>query len=351
MDIYVLNTDLERIGIIDNYISLIWTKRYYKPGDFEMYLPASVEMLEILKHNYYLMREDDDRIMIIERVEIKTDAENGDHIIISGRSAESLLSRRIVWEQTNLSGTVESCIRQIIDENCITTTASDARRKIPLLSLGTETGFTETMTQQLRGDNVAEWLETVCMKYGWGWKIVIENNNFVFYLYAGADRTYGNAAGNTFVVFSPDYDNLINSNYAHDTTNFKNAALVLGEGEGAARRGVAAELIGGSYLNRYEMYVDARDVSSNDGEIPIHEYYELLLERGTQALSENTITELFDGEVDPGSYKCKSDYDIGDIIQIKNEYSIEGTTRIIEIIETDDDTGYKIVPTLQEWEV
>lgn len=352
MDIYVLNTDLERIGIIDTYVSLIWTKRYYKPGDFELYVPASVEILEILKHNNYLQRDDDDRIMIIERLEIKTDAENGNYIIASGRSAESLIARRIVWKQTNLSGTVESCIRQIIDENCITTTATDARRKIPLLKLGTESGFTETMTQQLRGDNVAEWLETVCMTYGWGWKITLDGGEFVFSLINGIDRTYENAAGTPYVTFSPDFDNLVNSNYVHDTTNFKNSALVLGEGEGTARRGISAGLIGDSYLNRYEVYVDARDVSSNDGEIPVHEYYELLLERGTQVLSESTITELFDGEVDyTGIYKYKSDYDIGDIIQIENEYGIKATSRIIEIIEKDDETGYSVTPTLQAWEV
>ena len=37
MDLYILNTKFEAIAILDYYESLIWTERYYREGDFEIY--------------------------------------------------------------------------------------------------------------------------------------------------------------------------------------------------------------------------------------------------------------------------------------------------------------------------
>lgn len=348
MDIYVLNKSLERIGVIDSYNSLIWVKRYYKAGDFELFLPATVKNFELLQEDFYLQRDDDDRAMIIETLQLQTDAELGNHIIVSGRSLESILSRRVIWSQTNLKDTVENAIHKVIFDNCIG--RQQTARRISLLDLAPVNGYTETIEQQTTGDNIAEWLETVCRTYGYGWKITIKDGRFVFSLYKGIDRTYGNAAGNPFVVFSPDFDNLINSNYIKDKQNYKNCALVSGEGNGKTRISVG---VGTAWdLERYEMFIDARDLSTNDGEITTEEYQLLLAERGKQKLAEQAITTAFDGEVDAeGVYTYKKDFDIGDIVQAENEYGIKAKSRIVEIIENEDESGRRTVPTLEEWEV
>lgn len=347
MDIYVLNKALERIGVIDEYSSLIWTKRYYSAGDFELYLPASVELFALLQEDFYLQRTDDDRAMIIETIQLQTDAELGNHIIVSGRSVESILARRVIWNQLNFNSTVETAIRRVITENCIS--PADTARIISRLELAAPSGFIEKIQQQTRGDNIAEWLETVCRTYGYGWKITINNGRFVFSIFKGADRTYGNAEGNPFVVFSPKFDNLVNSNFLFDKQNYKNAALILGEGEGIARK---SQSIGTTAdLDRYEIYVDARDVSSNNGEIAAEEYDELLTEKGKQQLAEQAITTGFDGEVDAdGVYTYKKDFEIGDIVQIENEYGIAATARVVEIIENEDESGKRTVPTFEKWE-
>lgn len=348
MDIYVLNKSLEKIGIIDEYTSLIWTKRYYTAGDFELYVPASVALFELLQEDFYLQRTDDDRAMIIETIQLQTDAEEGNYIIVSGRSVESILARRVIWNQTILNDTVENAIRQVITENCIS--PADTARKIYGLELAAPSGFGEALQQQTRGDVISEWLETVCRTYGYGWKITTNDGRFIFSIFKGADRTYGNAAGNPFVVFSPDFDNLINSNYMKDKQNYKNAALILGEGEGTARKSAVVGTAEG--LERYEIYVDARDISSNNGAISEGEYNNLLSERGKQSIAEQAITTAFDGEIDAnGVYTYKKDFDIGDIVQIKNDYGIEAKSRIVEIIENDDESGRHFVPTLEKWEV
>lgn len=347
MDIYVLNKSLEKIGIIDEYTSLIWTKRYYTAGDFELYVPASVALFELLQEDFYLQRTDDDRAMIIETIQLQTDAEEGNYIIVSGRSVESILARRVIWNQTILNDTVENAIRQVITENCIS--PADTARKINGLELAAPSGFGEALQQQTRGDVISEWLETVCRTYGYGWKITINDGRFIFSIFKGTDRTYGNAAGNPFVVFSPDFDNLINSNYMKDKQSYKNTALILGEGEGTSRK--SAVVGTAEDLERYEIYVDARDISSNNGAISEGEYNNLLSERGKQSIAEQAITTAFDGEIDGnGIYTYKKDFDIGDIVQIKNDYGIKAKSRIVEIIENDDESGRHIVPTLEKWE-
>ena len=36
VDVYVLNTDFQIVGVIDVYESFIWTDRFYSYGDFEL---------------------------------------------------------------------------------------------------------------------------------------------------------------------------------------------------------------------------------------------------------------------------------------------------------------------------
>ena len=211
--------------------------------------------------------------------------------------------------------------------------------------LGDEKGFTETIVKQVTGANVAEFLAEVCKTYGIGWDIYIKGALFYFELYKGLDRSY-NQTDLPYVVFSPEFDNLLATDYQFDKTNYKNVALVGGEGEGTARKMVTVGTAGN--LDRYEIFVDSRNSSSNDGEISDDEYTTMLEEEGNEALSEsdNSINESISGEVEPSTnYTLGVDYFLGDIVEVINEYGIEAAPRIIEIIESEDDTGSYTIPT------
>ncbi len=340
MDLYVLNAELAPIAVVDYYESLIWTTRYYTYGDFELYLPADKLAFQVLLQGYYLKRSDSDRIMIIKKMELNTDVESGDHLTVTGFSAEYILHQRIVWTQTNINGNAESGLRRIITDNLIS--PSIASRKISNFILGEAVGYAETIKKQTTGDFVDVVTTEICTANKWGWKVTINNNKqFVFNLYSGKIAA---------VTFSPEFDNLISSNYQSDMSNYANIALVAGEGEGTARK--TAVVGAASGLNRYEMYVDARDVSTNEGEISESEYEEVLSRRGLEKLNEALPVEAFDSEVDPNvTYKYKEDYDIGDVVTVVNEYGIKAESRIIEIIESFDNTGYSVVPTFEKWSV
>lgn len=351
MELYILNDDFEIIKYLNDYISLEWVRRYFDVGDFVLSTIAKMENMSALLHGSYIAREDCGSIMVIETIPaLKTSLTEPNTITVSGRSIESLLDRRIVWEQTTskASETAETFIRRLVSENCINPT--DTKRKIPRLKLGALNGFPETIDKQVTGDNLLTVIKETCVNYGYGFKIHIdEGGNLVFDLYKGKDRSY-NQIENPYVTFSNDYGNLVNTEYSYDKSNYKNVALIGGEGEGTERK---YRTVGDAQgLDRYELFVDAKDISSNNGEIELAEYNKLLDERGYEELEEQQIIEEFTGEVEATRmYRYKEHYDLGDIVQVENEYEISASPRILEVIESQNENGYRVVPTFGAWEV
>ena len=214
MDIWVLDKTLEANDIVDTFNSLIWTDRYDEYGDFEIYTSVTDQALSLLQMDYYLQSRSSEHVMIIEEVLIDTDPENGNSVTITGRSLESLLSRRIVWTQTLLDGSVQDCIKKLLDENVIS--PKDVNRKIPnfVFETSAEKAVTEPkITAQFTGDNLYDVISEICRLTGLGFKVTLnDKKQFVFKLYAGADRTYAQTE-NPYVVFSPKFENIANSNY------------------------------------------------------------------------------------------------------------------------------------------
>lgn len=351
MELYILNTERKTIGHIDDYESLIWTLRYYEPGDFEIYTRASEQALSLLQLDNYVVRTGSDMVGIIESVKIESDPEDGDHIVATGRDLKSILDRRIIWSMTNVSGTVENCIRSLITANAVSPTL--AYRAIPNLVLGTAKGFTETMEAQFTGDNLLEVVVNLCKQYEYGFKIILNaNKNFEFQLYKGTNRSY-NQVGNPFVVFAPEFENIVSSDYVHNKVTLKNACNVAGEGEGTARKmyGVGST----SGLARREMFVDARDISSaqeDETTLTTEEYNNLLIQRGREKLAENVETITFEGEVESvRQFVFDRDYFLGDIVTVKNSYGVIAHPRVIEVIQSHDENGFSTIPAFSIMEV
>lgn len=353
MDIYVLDLNVNILGMIDTFKSCIWTVQYFSPNDFELVVPATDKNIDLLQKDRLLCRDKDrdgdmwNNVMIIENIKIETDWENGDKITVTGRGLKSLVGRRIVWKQTNLSGKVEDGIRQIITENIIS--PEDEKRKINGFQLADAIGIADTFDIQVMGDDIDEWVVSTCSTYGIGWDVYIQGKNFIFKLYKGLDRSY-DQKDRMPVVFSDEFDNLLATTYSYERAEFKNAALIGGEGEGINQR---TTTIGDSTgLDRYETYIDGSSVSSNGEIITEEQYYKMLQDYGKGELNNVSFTETFEGSTDPnGNYILNKDYFLGDIVQVINEYGISATPRIIEIIESEDENGTSTVPTFSTWEV
>lgn len=348
MDLFVLNRDLDVISIVDSYKSLIWIDRYQEYGDFELYLAADPSILNSLKMDNYLWIQTSKHSMIIEGIQIESSAEDGDHVIITGRSLESILDRRVVWGLKNINGNLQEGIQTILNENVIS--PSKPERKIDnfIFETSDDPAITElTIDAQYTGDNIYELLNRICVERGIGFQVTLnDNKQFVFKLYAGIDRSY-DQFDNPYVIFSPDFDNIIDSNYSENKSGLKNVTLVGGEGEGTERRYTAVGNTSG--LDRREIFTDARDVSSDDDEgnkITDDEYIALLRQRGKETLSENKHTASFEGQAETTiMFKYGEDFFQGDIVQVADAYGHETKARVLEVITSEDEEGFSVYPT------
>lgn len=347
MNVFVLNENMETVAVVDTYVSLIWTERYSEYGDFELYAFVDPSLLYYLRKDYYLVLEESSTTMIIENIFLDTDVESGHYITLTGRSLESILDRRIVWGQKIVKGSLQDAIHSLLYDCIINPIDSDRRIDNFIFEESTDENITQlSINVQFTGDNLYDVVKILCDEFNLGFRIVLnESNQFVFSLYSGKDRTYYQNE-NPYVVFSPEFDNIINSSYAESNKALKNVTLVAGEGEGSNRKMVSVG--SGIGLSRRELFTDARDISSSveDGTLSDEEYNAKLVNRGMNTLAENVSINSFEGKVDATKmFVYGEHFFMGDVVQVANEYGIEGMARITELIRSHSDAGLDIYPT------
>lgn len=349
MNIIVLDTNLDAIAILDTFKSLIWADRFREAGDFEAYFAMEQRLLDYLKEDYYLSIANSEHLMIIENLAINSDVEEGNNLVIKGRSVESILDRRIVWGQRSIKGNLQNGIRTLLNENVIFPSISSRAISNFVFEESDDPAITSLKVDaQYTGTDLYDVVKGLCESNNIGFKITLnDNKQFVFKLYAGKDRSYDQTV-NPYVVFSPRFDNIINSNYYTSKSNLKTVTYVAGEGEGTARK--SAVIGSGSGLTRRELFTDARDISSDTegGTLTDAEYMAKLRARGIKKLAEHTTATAFEGKADvTHSFKYGEDFTMGDTVQVANEYGHESAAYISEIIISQDNGGISIYPTFK----
>lgn len=119
---------LEKIGLLDDFKSFIWNNKYYESGDFEIIVPLNTHNLNLLKRNRFITRPGLKEIAIIETVSAYSQNDT-EEIKITGTMAQSLLSRRVIWDSTLVNGATIPQLRALINNNLIN--PKDKRRCIP----------------------------------------------------------------------------------------------------------------------------------------------------------------------------------------------------------------------------
>lgn len=333
MEIKIYDQNLLRKGSIENHISLIWTRKYYEPGDFEIHAPLTTRNIQLLKEGYLVSKKDTVEAGVIEDVTVD-DAYNSRKIIAKGRFLSSYFDRRLIRTFT-FSGNAEEAMRKLYLGVV----------EIPLIELGELGHFDETITFQATMKNLLTIETKLAKATGLGFRLRpdFKQKKIIFEIYSGKDRSLSQLK-NSRVVFSETYGNLNQTTYHVNTQLLKSKAIVGGEGEGEERIYVTVGESEG--LDLREVFVDAKDVRSEDFDTT-EEYRAALEQRGYDALAENAITESFDGSVDlSGNFKYKEDYDLGDIVTIwKKQWDIRTDKRITEIQEIYENGGMTVVPT------
>ena len=388
MQIYVLNPDYEVIGFIDEADSVVWHKKYNDVGEAEIYLPCDGNMLALLEHGNYLYRYDDDMFCKIETVEITTDTEQGDYITATAADMCKILSGRIIWDNFTYSGTVGGFLKKVLKENVINST--QAVRNIPNFTLDESSidSITDEITHTTKSEDILQLIITTCKARNLGFRVSYEKDieRIVFRVFRGKNKA--TTESEEYVEFSPQFSNIISSKYKTDESNHKTFAVVGAkdsdeslmyvtvyagneEPQGEARkefyidatstsRDIAVDellqmfpsaTLTGTTYNITLSGVQIPVATVNGDKVTVTDFaFEKMLETiGYNALVERKQTQSFTGEVDTiDTYEYKTDYDLGDVVKVINEYGIEAAAQITEVWETDDnENGYTVEPTFE----
>lgn len=363
----IRNPNREIIGIVDAFKSIIWRVEYYGVGDFEIYAPCNALNLGLLVAGNIVTRPDDQNVGIIEKIEYTFSITEGRMIIATGRFAKCLLDRRIIYRITGtnqvsatiLNGNVETTVRSVVEMNAINCSFDSARNMTGFV-LGAHSGSTQIIVdengdptrQQVTFDNLLSWSDEFLRHYKIGAAVRLNSNKeFEYYCFEGVNRAVDNLDENDPVIFSQIFENLISSDFEYNEMQYKNAALISGEGDGIDR--FCAVLIpSDSGIDRREIYVDGSKTSKKYVDSGGHEqtltnaqYQAQLISIGAQKLATLPILQTFSGEINLNSltFKYKTNYNLGDIITVQDsDTKLYINTRIIEITEVQDEKGYSI---------
>lgn len=331
MDLFLLDKNFTICGIVDDWESLIWNRKYYECGNFKLKL--STKYLSQFENAKYIYCKDKREIGVLEAFDF-VDKTGVQSINISGRFLESILGSRVIdTTQSFTNKTTETICRSLVNTIAI----NSGTRAISLLQLGDEKGLGEKRTLQVTGENLLDEEYALCkedelsiaVNYDFGNEII------TFEVWQGLDRTDSQTA-NTWAIFSKNFENITDDEYSEDETQYCNFAYVAGEvpDDESSRVIVEVDRVQDGE-ERKELYVDARDLQSDD-DITETEYKEMLKERGIEKLNEKVKVETSEFTIDPlSNLEYKKDFDLGDKVIYKNTtLGIIIEKRITEVSES-----------------
>lgn len=340
MEVRVYNPELLLIGIVENFSSLLWNRKYSDVGNFELHVPLTQLSMKYFQRGNVVSFDGAKEAGVVESLRAEqTNKKN--ELTVKGRFLESYLDRRLVHGDEkpayNFSGLVEIGMRTIIERVV----------PIPLLELGEIKGFTDEITFQSTYQSLLKCEKKLADSAVLGFRFAPDftEKKIVFDIYKGLDHTE-NQSERVRVTFSDEYRNLNKSVYTENDQLLKTVCYVGGQGEGEERVWVVVGDDTSEGLERREVKLDATDVSPE--ELTAEQYEDKLRERGRSLLEEKDIlVQSFECDTIPeGNFKYKEHYDLGDIVTIKKEsWGISEDLRITGITETYERGKMTIVPT------
>ena len=347
MQIQVFNLDLDFLGICEEIIDVEWVREYYRGGRFTMNAKLNEHNLELLKKDRILVKDGNfDEPMIIEYRELNQGSDGDEDFIITGNS----LTTRILSSRVTASRQIEKDKIDVVMKNILRKQTEGHLRAFKGLSYSEDKDyFTDTIEHKSLYKSLDEEFETLSKMYDIGHKISIDiaNKAFIFDVYQMDDIS-------DTVLFSVDFDNLTSQRYIDSHDNYKNVAIVAGQGnsdldedDDETRDKVIINNEDYSGFDRREVYIDARDINKdtkkgtdkdgNEIDIPIAngpQAIKLLTSRGYEKLVEVQPVESFEGDLVENNYRYKIDFDLGNKVRVRNKkWGVEFTQRITKITE------------------
>jgi hypothetical protein len=356
--IRILTPELDLLAELDNYESLLFTRRWHEVGEFELRINRYKRHTELLQRgNLIMLGASGNKVGIIRHREIELD-ENGkktENWLVKGIALKGVAAQRIIVPPSGdshdrASGAAETVMKQYVNNHIVN--PADVKRKIDMLVIALDQQRGSSVSWESRFKNLADELVEISKASGLGWDVFLDfqQKKWIFDVFEGRDLTV-NQSVNPPVIFSPQFESLKQLSFVESDFNYRNYGYIAGQGEGEDRRVV--EVGDAEGLSRIETFIDARDISEQDENqqaLPEAEIIAKLQERGQQKLSEFAEEFFLEGQILTNSpFKYEIDYDLGDIVTIQNrEWGVTRDARITEIKEIYEPGGFQIEATFGE---
>lgn len=334
----VLSKNLEDLDIVANFRYLMYEEIFDSAGNFNLYCDINDRNMSILQEDNIILFEDGVCGIIKEIQKTKDESQNDNCLSISGKTCEYLLFSRVIWGQYIKNNSVTNIIKDLLNKNVLSPTIQ--QRKISFLNYS-EIDFVDNtnIAYQNTGGNLYDEICNLCQGYNLGFNILFDKstNKFLFKIAKGIDRTINQDLVDP-IIFSSENGNIESCEYVKNTLDYKNVALVAGEGEGANRTYLSVEATSElSGIDRKELFVDARDLQKKDeNNEPISdtEYKNMLKSRGIEKLNENKIVENFNvGSIIENKYIYGIDFNLGDIVTVYDDELKIGANVVVKGVQ------------------
>ncbi|MEF9990234.1 MAG: siphovirus ReqiPepy6 Gp37-like family protein [Christensenellaceae bacterium] len=309
---------LHLVLVVDNYNSFSYTTDFTQSKAFKLKLPFVEDFAKHIKPNCFLLYNG--YMGVVQTMEISSQS-GIESILVAGYDLKSLLGRRMIKDTVTFSGNTETFLRKVVNENCIVT---EENRIIPFMQLGKTTGISTQLHLQVSYQNLLDTLSSVCAESGIGFDVVFDEIAKQFYFTALMPKQ-------TTKVFSYEFENVMSQFWLRSNCEYANVAYVAGEGDGEQRKKVT---VGGSAgLNRFEIFVDAREIQSSDG-ITEQQYLNLLAYKGDEQLSLRRFVDSFECDV------IADDLAVGEVVTLQSkDWGITAKAMVSRIETVIEHTG------------
>jgi hypothetical protein len=358
MEVYILDSLLRRVKVVDKFKSMLWTERFKGVGDFTLDCSSTQANRGLFKAGTNLAQNSSYRVMQVETVEDKVSADGEKLLQVTGRSLEKILDDRVARPNTNNTTTTPNWVftgmtakaiaTQMFHDICVTGVVNTADiiefiHEGTLFPADTIAAPTDSINWSVEPKSLLQALQDICDLYDMGYRLIrnFDTSQLWFDIYMGSDRTTGQTTLPA-VIFSPDLDNLQNTTELTTIALEKNVALVISPVGTQLVYPDGVDPASATGLNRRLLLVNATDLT-NSGTFAAD-----AAARGKEELSKNRAVSAFDGEIDQRSrYKYGTHYNLGDLVEIRNQDGATNKMQVIEQIFVDDEQGERSYPTLQ----
>jgi Siphovirus ReqiPepy6 Gp37-like protein len=397
MELYTLNKSFQRVDLIEEFDSLIWTERYYGDSECEVVVPLQRPLLNKLEAGTFLAIGESREPMHIETANITDDGK----LKVQGISICSWLNNRFVRTSDDHRQSVwkirdqkpQQVLRTIVNQMC--TKNSDYLNNRKDMGLGSAARAKEliipglSLTSYSVKNDPDKKLNAVLVPYGPVYdalrkiaeqhKIGIQvflNTDYTlrFRTYKGTNRT-SNQKANKVVRFSPVMDSLAKTSELRSIADFKTLVYSYasnlekvdadpGTGTnmqdiqttpGVARRSPQVGKYTGFDL-RAEMTLEgdikvANDINKTDPRGDLAgmraELRDILDNRAGKEMHQHPFVKSVDGEVAPTNlFQYGRDYELGDLIEVQGASGFSDVSRVTEYIRSQDSNGENAYPTV-----